>query len=87
MAEPRSTNQGSLAAHLRAMHERFVTGGLDASTLESPMLRPVVAQSWLRSLTGGVDPDRGGAHYGTQRSTRCNGGLWPSGRHQPRRRG
>ena len=61
MAEPRPTNQGSLAADLRAMHERFVTGGLDASILESAMLRPVVAQSWLRSLAGGVDLDRGGA--------------------------
>lgn len=61
MAKPRPTNQGSLAADLRAMHERFVTGGLDASILESPRLRPVVAQSWLRSLAGGVDPDRGGA--------------------------
>ena len=60
MAKPRPTNQGSLAADLRAMHERFVTGGLDASILESPRLRPVVAQSWLRSLAGGVDPDPGG---------------------------
>ncbi len=58
MAKRRSTNQGSLAADLRAMHERFVTGVMDASNLRSTLLRPVVAQSWVRSLAGGVDPDR-----------------------------
>jgi hypothetical protein len=57
MAKPRPTKQGSLAADLRAMHERFVTGCVDASHLKSTSLRPVVAQSWLRSLAGGVDPD------------------------------
>lgn len=58
MAKPKSTDQGSLAADLRSMHERFVTGVMDASKLRSTPLRPVVAQSWVRSLAGGVDPDR-----------------------------
>ena len=31
------------------------------SYLDSTPLRPVVAESWRRSLATGVDPDRGGA--------------------------
>ncbi len=57
MAKLRPTNEGSLAADLRAMHELFVSGGVDTSFLKSAPLRPVVAQSWLRSLDGGIDPD------------------------------
>lgn len=41
---------------LQSVHERFVAGEVDASFLNSS-LRPVVAQSWQRSLAGGVDPD------------------------------
>jgi len=48
--DPRST--------LRAVHERFVTGDVDGSLLQSVAVRPVVAQSWLRSHAEGVDPDR-----------------------------
>ncbi len=48
------------ASTLRAVHERFV-GGRDDSYLESTPLRPVVAESWRRSLATGVDPDSGGA--------------------------
>jgi hypothetical protein len=53
MAKSRPT----LAADLRVIHERFVTGGVDAANIESTLVRPVVAQSWRRSLAGGVDPD------------------------------
>ena len=44
------------AAMLRAVHELFVAGEVDASYLESS-LRPIVAKSWQRSLAKGVDPD------------------------------
>src|SRR5262245_25085967 len=57
MARSRPSSRGSLAATLRAIHERFVSGDVDASYLESTPLRPVVAKSWQRSLAGGVDPD------------------------------
>ena len=42
---------------LRAVHELFVAGEVDASYLESSSLRPIVAKSWQRSLAKGVDPD------------------------------
>ncbi|WP_099246801.1 helix-turn-helix domain-containing protein [Mycobacterium sp. shizuoka-1] len=44
------------SAVVRAVHERFVAGEVDASFLESS-LRPIVAKSWQRSLAKGVDPD------------------------------
>ena len=47
---------------LRAVHELFVAGRVDASYLDSIPLRPVVADSWRRSLETGVDPDAAGAH-------------------------
>ena len=46
---------------MRAVHDFFVAGEVDASYLDSTPLRPVVAESWQRSLATGVDPDRGGA--------------------------
>jgi hypothetical protein len=46
---------------VRAVHELFVAGEVDASYLDSSPLRKVVAESWQRSLAIGVDPDRGGA--------------------------
>ncbi|BBY65158.1 GAF domain-containing protein [Mycolicibacterium helvum] len=45
------------SALLRAVHELFVAGEVDASYLESSSLRPIVAKSWQRSLAKGVDPD------------------------------
>ncbi|MCB0948894.1 MAG: GAF domain-containing protein [Mycobacterium sp.] len=42
---------------LRAVHELFVTGEVDSTYLNSNSVRPVVIQSWQRSLAGGVDPD------------------------------
>jgi hypothetical protein len=59
------TSSGGAAARplatLRAVHELFVAGQVDASYLASTPLRPLVAESWRRSLARGVDPDRGGA--------------------------
>ena len=49
------------SAAVRAVHELFVAGQVDASYLDSTPLRRVVAESWQRSLATGVDPDRGGA--------------------------
>ncbi|MDT5073633.1 MAG: hypothetical protein QOH82_2953 [Mycobacterium sp.] len=49
------------SAKVRAMHELFVAGEVDASYLDSSSLRRVVVESWQRSLARGVDPDRGGA--------------------------
>jgi hypothetical protein len=48
------------ASSVRAVHELFVAGEVDASYLDSSALRPVVAESWQRSLATGVDPDLGG---------------------------
>src|SRR5882757_1184287 len=45
---------------VRAVHELFVAGAVDASYLDSSPLRRVVAESWERSLATGVDPDLGG---------------------------
>ena len=45
---------------VRAVHELFVAGEVDASYLDSLPLRRVVAESWERSLATGVDPDLGG---------------------------
>jgi GAF domain len=58
MAIPRPSSRGSLAATLRAIHERFVSGDVDVRGLESTPVRPVVAESWQRSLAEGVDPDQ-----------------------------
>ena len=60
------TSGGRAAARLsvstlRAVHDLFVAGRVDASYLDSSPLRPVVAESWQRSLATGVDPDSGGA--------------------------
>ena len=49
------------SAALRAVHELFVAGQVDASYLSSTPLRRVIADSWQRSLATGVDPDLGGA--------------------------
>jgi hypothetical protein len=57
MATSRPSARGTLAATLRAIHEQFVTGDVDAAYLESTPLRLEVAESWRRSLAEGVDPD------------------------------
>ena len=59
-ARGRETTRPS-PSRLRAVHELFVAGEVDATYLNSNSVRPVVAQSWQRSLAGGVDPDLGGA--------------------------
>jgi hypothetical protein len=57
MKPPRDTDQRAAARALRDVHERFVTGEVDVSALESSDIRPVVARSWQRSRAKGVDPD------------------------------
>lgn len=54
---------------LRAVHELFVAGQVDADYLDASALRPLVADSWRRSLATGVDPDRGGADAASAAST------------------
>ncbi|MBE1547725.1 hypothetical protein GGC64_001733 [Mycobacterium sp. OAS707] len=44
------------SSSLRAVHELFVSGQVD---LDATPLRPLVAESWRRSLATGVDPDLG----------------------------
>ncbi|MCV7431724.1 GAF domain-containing protein [Mycolicibacterium bacteremicum] len=44
-------------AKVRAVHDLFVAGQVDASYLDSVPLRRIVAESWQRSLATGVDPD------------------------------
>jgi len=56
----RATTRPSSSA-LRTVHELFVAGEVDANFLNTNSVRPVVAQSWQRSLAGGVDPDLDGA--------------------------
>ena len=59
-----SRTEGSPAGStLRAVHQRFVTGEIDAQHLDPAAVRPVIADSWRRSLATGVDPDRGGAQF------------------------
>lgn len=54
-------SRGNLSAgEVQSIYELFVAGEVDLAYLESSPLRPVVVQSWQRSLTKGVDPDRGG---------------------------
>ncbi|MEU0495402.1 transcriptional regulator [Mycobacterium sp. NPDC006124] len=43
------------------MHELFIAGEVDAEYLDSSAIRPIVAESWRRSLAKGVNPDSGGA--------------------------
>jgi transcriptional regulator of acetoin/glycerol metabolism len=50
------------ARALRAVYERFVAGEVDAKYLDANQVRPIVAESWQRSLARGVDPDLGSAH-------------------------
>lgn len=57
----RSTKSRAEMQALRAMHERFVAGEVDISALDSQSVRPEVAQSWMRSMAKGVDPDFDGA--------------------------
>ncbi|AEG43641.1 helix-turn-helix domain-containing protein [Isoptericola variabilis] len=52
MGHPRTTSTVRDARRLRAAHETFLSTG----TLP-PGIDPVVAESWHRSLTSGVDPD------------------------------
>jgi transcriptional regulator of acetoin/glycerol metabolism len=39
------------------VHEQFVAGQVDSSYLDSRAIRPIVAESWRRSLAKGVNPD------------------------------
>ncbi len=55
------TARPASSATVRAVHELFVGGQVDASYLETAPLRRLVAESWRRSLATGVDPDLGGA--------------------------
>ena len=63
MATSRFSNGRASArlSNLRAVHELFVAGQVDENYLDSTQLRPVVADSWRRSLATGVDPDIGAA--------------------------
>lgn len=60
---------GGQSSDLRAVHELFVAGRIDEAVLDSSALRPLVADSWRRSLATGVDPDRGGADAASAAST------------------
>jgi len=55
----------SSASDVRAVHELFVAGQVDASFLDTAPLRRVVAESWQRSLATGVDPDLGEVRSGS----------------------
>jgi len=57
MATAKSAVRRNLTESLRALHERFVTGVVTVPELDVSAVRPVVAQSWQRSLAEGVDPE------------------------------
>ncbi|CAN5784898.1 GAF domain-containing protein [soil metagenome] len=61
METTKKSSDGASAPALLAVHERFVAGDVDAIRLDAHQIRPVVAESWRRSLAGGVDPDLAGA--------------------------
>jgi hypothetical protein len=46
-----------LSRPLREVHDLFVAGQVDSSYLDSTAIRPMVAESWRRSLAKGVNPD------------------------------
>jgi len=52
-----SATKGTNALALRTVHELFLAGEVDVTSLDSTTVRPVVAESWQRSLAKGVDPD------------------------------
>ncbi|OBG81097.1 transcriptional regulator [Mycobacterium sp. E802] len=46
-------------AKVRAIHDLFIEGRVDADYLDSAPVRRIIAESWQRSLATGVDPDLG----------------------------
>ncbi len=54
LAWPPGTDRSTLDGRLRRAHEAFLTSGR-----ASPHVRPLVLDSWRRSLTSGVDSDDG----------------------------
>lgn len=49
----------TLPAKVRAIHDLFVEGQVDADYLDSTPVRRIIVESWQRSLATGVDPDLG----------------------------
>ncbi|TMS55028.1 GAF domain-containing protein [Mycobacterium sp. DBP42] len=49
----------ALPAKVRAIHDLFVEGQVDADSLDATPVRRVIVESWQRSLATGVDPDLG----------------------------
>ena len=47
----------ALPAKVRAIHDLFIEGQVDADSLDSAPVRRVIMESWQRSLATGVDPD------------------------------
>ncbi|MGE2832646.1 transcriptional regulator [Mycobacterium sp. SMC-4] len=53
------------ARALRSVRERFLAGQVDAGDLGTSAVRPIIAESWLRSRATGVDPNIVGARAST----------------------
>lgn len=53
LAMPPGADPRQLSRHLGALHDTFVSSGA-----VDPALRPVVSDSWRRSVRNGVDPER-----------------------------
>ncbi|WP_162562700.1 GAF domain-containing protein, partial [Mycolicibacterium conceptionense] len=49
----------ALPAKVRAIHDLFIEGQVDADSLDSTPVRRIIVESWQRSLATGVDPDLG----------------------------
>ena len=61
MKRPKTAGPRSGNRTLRDVHSQFVSGEVDVAALESNAVRSVIAESWQRSLSRGVDPDLGAA--------------------------
>jgi transcriptional regulator of acetoin/glycerol metabolism len=53
LAMPPGADPRQLSRHLGQLHDSFVSSGA-----VDPALRPVVSESWRRSVRSGVDPER-----------------------------
>lgn len=64
MRLPNTSSNGASrlsSSALRTVRDLFVAGQIDATYLDAAPIRPVVAESWQRSLATGVDPELGAA--------------------------
>ena len=57
MGLSRAVGARASTAAIRVLREQFIAGQVDTSHFDAAQVRPIVADSWRRSLAKGVDPD------------------------------